>query len=64
MAEPNNKNKTKLLIAMLIAIIVLLFSGIVYQFVVIKNLESKLSFLPNAISYVIEKDTTLTLIIN
>lgn len=45
MAEPNNK-KTKLLIITLIAIIILLLVGIVYEFVVIKNLESKLIIEP------------------
>lgn len=54
MAEPNNKNKTKLLIAMMIAIIALLFAGIIYQFVVIKSLENKIQNNTNAVVQVVE----------
>jgi len=38
-----NKRRTKLLIITLIAIVALLFAGIVYQFVVIKGLEKQLN---------------------
>lgn len=44
MEEQNNKNKrkTKLLIAMMIAIICVLFVAIVYQFIVIKSLQKQI----------------------
>ena len=48
MAEPNDK-KTKLLVITLIAIIILLLAGIIYEFVLIKNLESKLIVEPQVI---------------
>lgn len=38
----NNKRKTKLVVATIIAIIVLLLVGIVYQFVCIKRLERQI----------------------
>lgn len=40
--DNRNKQKTKLLIITLIAIIVILFAGIIYQFVTIKKLQNKL----------------------
>ena len=61
MEEQNNKNKrkTKLLIAMMIAIICVLFAAIVYQFVVIKSLQKQIPQSEACITFVentIDKD--------
>ena len=50
-----NKNKKDILILiMLIAIIVILFAGIVYQFVVIKTLKGEISNLKSYINPLIK----------
>ena len=54
----NNKRKTKLIIVMLIAIITVLLAGIVYQFVVIKNLENKIENNTNSCVKIIENNNT------
>ena len=54
----NNKRKTKLIIVMLIAIITVLLAGIVYQFVVIKNLENKIENNTNSCVKVVENNHT------
>ena len=41
----NNNKKNLLILIMLICIIVVLFAGIIYQFVVIKSLESEIASL-------------------
>jgi len=60
MSEPNdnNKRKTKLIIVMLIAIITVLLAGIVYQFVVIKKLENKIENNTNSCVKVVENNNT------
>ena len=60
MAEPdnNNKRKTKLIMVMLIAIIAVLFAGIVYQFVVIKNLQKQVGNNTSAYVCVVENEST------
>lgn len=60
MAEQNdnNKRKTKLIMFMLIAIIAVLFAGIVYQFVVIKKLQRQVENNPSAYIQVFENKNT------
>ena len=50
--DERNKRKTKLIYFTLIAIITILFIGIIYQFVVIKKLEAKQNQ-NNSSSYII-----------
>ena len=46
--EDKNNRKTKLILGMIIAIIIILLAGIVYQFVCIKRLQSQIDQLTNA----------------
>ncbi len=46
--EDKNNRKTKLILGMIIAIIIILLVGIVYQFVCIKRLQSQIDQLTNA----------------
>ena len=53
----NNKRKSKLIMFMLIAIIAVLFAGIVYQFIVIKKLEKQIDNNPSSYICVVENNT-------
>ncbi|MBQ3213597.1 MAG: hypothetical protein IJB10_01100 [Clostridia bacterium] len=55
--QNNNKRKTKLLMFTMIAIIAILFAGIIYQFVVIKSLQKQVSENSSAYVYVQEIKT-------
>jgi flagellar basal body-associated protein FliL len=54
----NNKRKSKLIMFMLIAIIAVLFAGIVYQFIVIKKLQKQVENNPSAYVCVVENEST------
>ena len=59
MEEKNNKNKSKfkLLIITMIAIIAILFAGIIYQFIVIKSLQKQIPENTSSCVYVQEITT-------
>lgn len=54
----NNKRKSKLILITMIAIIAVLFAGIIYQFVVIKKLEKQISNSSASYSVVLEESNT------
>ncbi len=56
--ENKNNKKTKLILSMIIAIIVVLLIGIIYQFVCIKRLEKQIEDLNSAshFEYVIDEE--------
>ena len=54
----NNKRKSKLIMFMLIAIIAVLFAGIVYQFIVIKKLEKQVNSNTSSYICVVDNNTT------
>ena len=53
--QNNNKRKNRLIMFMLIAIIAVLFVGVIYQFIVIKKLEKQVENSNSAYFYVLEK---------
>jgi len=54
--QSKNKRKSKLLLITMIAIIAVLFAGIVYQFIVIKKLEKQISNDSASYSIVLEEN--------
>ena len=54
----NNKRKSKLIMVMLIAIISVLFVGIIYQFILIKKLQKQVENNPSASVCVVENEST------
>ena len=57
----NNKRKTKLMLFTVIAIIAVLFAGIVYQFIVIKKLEKQIEENSASYSILVENNNNFNL---
>lgn len=57
----NNKRKSKLMLFTVIAIIAVLFAGIVYQFIVIKKLEKQIEENSASYSILVENNNNFNL---
>lgn len=57
----NNKRKSKLMLITVIAIIAVLFAGIVYQFIVIKKLEKQIEENSASYSILVENNNNFNL---